>query len=117
MRGQVMVYCNCEKTNHNKDLACTYYIHYSVNSKKNLQIPEKVKSVGRGSHIPCSQSFFHLPHQERPIFFGRLKPYSASLSERKNIIGLWHHRRSLGADFGSGCGNLSQNQKPTGDYL
>lgn len=112
-----MVYCNCKKTHHNKDLLCTYYNHYSVNSKKNLPIPEKVKSEGHGSHIPCLQSFFHLLHQGRPISFGHLKSYSGSLSARKNIIGLWHHRRTHGTGFGSGCGNLSQNQQLTGGYL
>ncbi len=117
MRGQVVVYCSCEKTNHNEGLACIYYIHYSVNSKKNLPIPEKVRSVGHGSYIPCSQSFFHLPRLERPIFFEHFKPYLDSLSERKNIIGLWHYQRSHGTGCGPDCGNLSQNQKPTGDYL
>ena len=83
MRGQAMVYCNCKKTNHNKGLACAYYIHYLENSKKNLQIPEKVRSVVHGSSIPCSQSFFHLPHQGLPIFFGHLKSSSGSLSGKK----------------------------------
>ncbi len=36
-----MVYCSYEKTNHNKNLACSYYIHCSGNSKKNLLSQKK----------------------------------------------------------------------------
>ena len=111
-----MVYCNCEKTNHNKDLACTYYIHYSKNLKKNFQIPEKVKSEDHYLRIPCLQSFFLLPRQRRLIFFAHLKSYLDSPSGKKSITGLWHHLRSHGTGFGSGSGNLSRNQKPTGGY-
>ena len=27
MRGSIMVYCSCKKTNYNRNLTCTYYIH------------------------------------------------------------------------------------------
>lgn len=38
-----MVYCNSK---HNMDLACSYYIHCSVNSKKNFLNPKKGEERG-----------------------------------------------------------------------
>lgn len=84
MRGLIMVSCNCKKTNHNNDLACICYIHYSENSKKILLYQ---KGEERGSYTLSSQSFFHLPHPEHPIFFGHLRTlFEFSIKKKKYYI-------------------------------
>ncbi len=67
-----MVYCNC-KTNHKRNLACSYYIHCSVNSKKNFLNPKKVKNAVRGLFTRCLPLLFHSPLQGRQTYCEHLK--------------------------------------------
>ncbi len=100
-----MVYCSCEKTNHKRSLACTYYNLCLTNSKKNLLNLKQEKNVVRGLSIRCLRLFFHLLRQERQTCFERSKScLDLLISKRSVITHSWPLQRSLGAGFGPGFG-------------
>ncbi len=110
-----MVYCDQQKTKHNETSLCTFYIHYSRNSKKNSQKQPKSKTEDSGSFIPSLPLSCRSHLLELQVYCAHWKPYSDSISAKNNITDSWHLQNCHGKIYGPDCGTLFLNQKQMED--